>query len=1110
MKSTRTIILAIALATISCDSTSPLPAGIGTTGGTATSANNAAKVLIPAGALAAGTTVTVAPAPTAPAVPGLVATSAFEFGPAGTTFTVPVVISITYDPALLPANVPESSLQMYTATGNTWVVVPGSSVNVSTHTVSGSTRHFSTYAPIGTVAVAQVTLTPGSQSLTLGTSAQLSAQVLDGSGGALSGRLVTWSSSDPAKVSVSSTGLATGVSLGSAVITATSEGKSASSTVTVTPVPAASVVLSPATITVTVGATATFAASVRDAAGNALPGRAVVWSVSDATKASITADGLVTGIAAGTVTISASAEGKTGSATLVIAQMPVALVALSAPSAIRVGESAPTIAILTSANGTVLENRPISWSSSSPAVARVSVSGLITGVAEGTATISATSEGKVGTTTVTVSNPVDAISISPTSATVAIGATTSLVARVVDNTGALLMDRTVTWSSSDPAKAVVSQSGTVTGVGAGTVTITAAAEGRSATAAITVGVPAPPAAVSTVTLSPLTVSVPVGTTTTLTPVLKDALGNTLAGRVVTWSSTDPTRATVNSSGVVTGVAPGLVAILATSEGKTGNAAVTVVAAPVSSVTLTPPTSTIYVGYAGQITATLKDASNNTLGGRTIAWASSDPAKAVVNGTGGVTGIAAGAVTITATSEGVSGTANVTIVPSPVVTVVFSSAVTNIAVGSMATLSARTSDLNGVTLTGRVVTWTSSDPSKATVSAAGVVTGVAVGSTTITATSEGISGTATVNVSAATAAASVPVQLTAIATGDFHSCGLNASGAAYCWGLANLGDGTQHDALTPVAVSGGHIFASVGVSTTLSCGITTGSDLYCWGGGAQLFSLPASVPTLVEVGITWANISVNTSHTCGVATDGTGYCVGANTGGRLGTGQSQAALAASSTFLPVAGGLHWKQIITGGNASCGVSTAGAVYCWGSLTQFMNGPGAVASSASPVLLSSAVNFASLTPQLNGLLCGLSTAGDTYCFGITRGFSLGGTPAATLETPVHVGGTLQFKSIATLNSSLCGISTANALYCWGSNGQFLGQGPTYPPNSAIPLVVMSGTSFSAVAGGPTGSACAIATSGVGYCWGENFNGELGDGTHANRTSLTPILGGITFRVP
>jgi len=112
------------------------------------------------------------------------------------------------------------------------------------------------------------------------------------------------------------------------------------------------------------------------------------------------------------------------------------------------------------------------------------------------------------------------------------------------------------------------------------------------------------------------------------------------------------------------VAVGAATITATSEGKSGTAAITVVNVPVASVTVSPATASVQVGQAVQLTATPKDANGNPLAGRTVTWTSSSTAAATVNSSGLVTGVAAGSTTITATSEGQSGAAAIT-VTSPV-------------------------------------------------------------------------------------------------------------------------------------------------------------------------------------------------------------------------------------------------------------------------------------------------------------------------------------------------------------------------------------------------------------------------------------------------------------
>ena len=354
--------------------------------------------------------------------------------------------------------------------------------------------------------------------------------------------------------------------------------------------------------------------------------------------------------------------------------------------------------------------------------------------------VAASGGGASDTATVTVTlAPVAAVSVAPPTATIVVGATVQLQATTTDSAGNVLTGRTLTWSSDNGSVATVSGSGLVTASGTGSATITAMSEGRSGTASITVSsVP-----VASVTVSPASVSLQTGQTAQLTATPKDANGTPLSGRVVTWSSSDTTIAKVSGSGLVTARLGGSATITATSEGQSGTATVTVTFVPVASVTVSPASASLQVGQTTQLTATPKDASGNPLAGRVVTWSSSNATVAAVNGTGLVSGQAAGSATITATSEGQSGTSSITVTLAPVATVSVTPTSAAIQPGQTVQLTATTKDANGNVLTGRVVTWSTSDGTIATVSTSGLVAGVAAGTATITATSEGKSGTATI-------------------------------------------------------------------------------------------------------------------------------------------------------------------------------------------------------------------------------------------------------------------------------------------------------------------------------------------------------------------------------
>jgi len=235
-------------------------------------------------------------------------------------------------------------------------------------------------------------------------------------------------------------------------------------------------------------------------------------------------------------------------------------------------------------------------------------------------------------------------------------------------------------------------------------------------------------------------------TITLHTLLKNSKGSTISGSV-TWSSSNPTVATVGANtGIVTGVQEGTVTISASADGATGSKAILVTPPVVGSITVAGPAS-IKLYDQGTFVATVKDAGGHTII-RTVTWSVSDPAKASISSTGVVNAEAEGSVTITATAEGASGTAPLTIAP-PGVDRVEIVGTANLQVGQSQAFSARTYDVGNHELTGRVVTWSSSAPGIASVSAGGTVTGVANGTANITATAEGKSGLLSVTVTTAT-------------------------------------------------------------------------------------------------------------------------------------------------------------------------------------------------------------------------------------------------------------------------------------------------------------------------------------------------------------------------
>lgn len=167
------------------------------------------------------------------------------------------------------------------------------------------------------------------------------------------------------------------------------------------------VAVSPALATIEQGTTATLTAEVRDQFGAVMAGKVPAWTSSDLAVASVSAGtGVVTGLAVGTATITASVDGRNGSATATVFPPAVKSVVVGAlPAGIVAGQSFALTVALTDKNGVVLTGRVVTWKSSAVRVATVDVNGKVTSLSGGTAIITALSEGVSGTVSVVVAAP---------------------------------------------------------------------------------------------------------------------------------------------------------------------------------------------------------------------------------------------------------------------------------------------------------------------------------------------------------------------------------------------------------------------------------------------------------------------------------------------------------------------------------------------------------------------------------------------------------------------------------------------------------------------------------------------------------------------------------
>ena len=584
--------------------------------------------------------------------------------------------------------------------------------------------------------VESVSLDKTSLELTEGDKATLTATVLPDNA---TNKNVSWSSSDEKVATVSTTGEVTAVAPGKAAITVTTEdgAKTAKCEVTVNKriYPVESVSLDKTSLELTEGDKATLTATV-------LPENAsnkdVSWTSSDATIATVSKDGEVSGIKPGstTVTVTTMDGRKTAKCQVTIEKRiyPVESVSIDKTSLeLTEGDKATLTATVLPDNAT---NKNVSWSSSDEKVATVSASGEVTAVAPGKAAITVTTEdgAKTAKCEVTVNKkiyPVESVSIDKTSLELTEGDKTTLTATVLPENAS---NKNVSWSSSDEKVATVSATGEVTAVAPGKATITVTTEDGAKTAKCEVTVNKKIYPVESVSLDKTSLELTEGDKATLTATV---LPDNATNKNVSWSSSDEKVATVSASGEVTAVAPGKAAITVTTEdgAKTAKCEVTVNKKiyPVESVSIDKTSLELTEGDKTTLTATVlpENASN-----KNVSWSSSDEKVATVSANGEVTAVAPGKAAITVTTEDGAKTAKcqVTIEKRiyPVESVSIDKTSLELTEGDKATLTATVLPDNA---TNKNVSWSSSDEKVATVSTTGEVTAVAPGKAAITVTTE---------------------------------------------------------------------------------------------------------------------------------------------------------------------------------------------------------------------------------------------------------------------------------------------------------------------------------------------------------------------------------------
>jgi alpha-tubulin suppressor-like RCC1 family protein len=358
---------------------------------------------------------------------------------------------------------------------------------------------------------------------------------------------------------------------------------------------------------------------------------------------------------------------------------------------------------------------------------------------------------------------------------------------------------------------------------------------------------------------------------------------------------------------------------------------------------------------------------------------------------------------------------------------------------------------------------------------------------------------------ATLAAAAAPAFNFITVGWDHSCGVTAGNVGFCWGsnqIGQLGTGDKTRRLTPTPLADGLPFATVDGGNFNSCGVTIADRAYCW--GRNVPNGTRTRPTLVSPALDFVQVSAGLNHFCGVTAGGTAYCRGANESGQLGDGTRTE----QGQPVPVVGGLQFRQVSTSDHHTCGVTRDDAAYCWGDNAFGQAGNGTVGgddalSYVAPTKVAGTLRFQSVSAG-TVFTCGLTTDGRAYCWGSNLYGQLGDETLTDRTLPTAVHGGHRFLQLEAGNSHVCGVTDDRRGFCWGrgAEGQ-LGIGILETVSRGMqPRPVLGSQRWRRIVAGGLHS-CGVTMANVAWCWGNNQKGQLGDGTTGSRSRPRRVAG-------
>lgn len=459
-------------------------------------------------------------------------------------------------------------------------------------------------------------------------------------------------------------------------------------------------------------------------------------------------------------------------------------------------------------------------------------------------------------------------------------------------------------------------------------------------------------------------------------------------------------------------------------------------------------------------------------------------------------------------------------PAPVDRITLSPPAATIDIGGTVQFTAVLEDSQGQQLTNRLVTWESSDTFVAVV-VGGSVSGRNSGITVISAHAEGKVGRGTTQVQVPIATVVVTPNAFRVVRSDSRSLrvvaidarGDTAVSPSVSWSssdtnvavvstaglVTTVSSGTATITAISRGVSGSSTATVVVLTLTAiatgarhTCALATDGHAYCWGdnnslqlgSGGALGPAPHPFPTVTTSGPPFAALDAGDRHTCGLTAAGAVYCWGDGASGQLGTDSAIGTI----NPHPVPTVSSFARIDVGGAHGCGLDAAGTAYCWGQNYFGQTGNGDSLNHGIPQPVAGGVMFRAIAAG-SSHTCGVSTSGDTYCWGAANAQQLGTDSASQTcffsircsTVPIRVADTLSAFFLSAGGDRTCVLTADSLAACWGAG-------------SGAPTLVDSNLHLATITVGAAQS-CGLTAGGSAYCWGDPAGGAY----------LIP--GGLTF---